>query len=384
MARQKGAQATRRRTPLHSPTHQNNIGLLRLLLATGVIVGHAGYQFEPDAPFKDPLTALIPGTIDLASLCLDGFFILSGWLITMSMLRSSSAADFLGRRILRIYPGYIVAYVVSIWLVYSLYATPAPAQWWRLALLQAAPSFEHGGQLLCANASLWSLAFEFRCYLVIAMLGMTGLLARRELILKITLTLLTLWLLSRYPPLDWRFQSLRYDKSWPLLYAVIGDPAASLRLFTIFFIGASGYLYRDIIEKVVDHRVALLSGIWSLLLLGHPSVAEWAICLVGAPALYWLAFKAKLGRLGRINHQTDISYGTYIYGWPITLSLALTDLSFPAYVAATLIGSWACGWLSWHLIEKRAKDMPSSLSVLKNAMARRRSAQHAAARVRVD
>ncbi|KKC26035.1 acyltransferase family protein [Sphingomonas sp. SRS2] len=379
----KGAQATSQRAS--SPAaHQNNIGLLRLLLATGVVFGHACGQFGPGAPFGEPIRPLIPSSIDLATLCLDGFFMISGWLITMSMLRSSSMVEYLRHRIVRIYPGYLVAYAVSIWLIHSLYAVTAPAEWWRLTILQAPPSFRHGGTLMNANAALWTLAFEFRCYLAVGLLGMTGLLARRELIWKLTLGLLTLWLLCSYPPLSWRLNRVDYGQDWPLLYALIGDPSANLRLFTIFFIGVSGYLYRDVMERAIDHRIALLSAMWALLLLGHPAVAEWSICLVGSPLLYWLAFKAEAGAWGRINARIDISYGTYIYGWPIGLALALAGFNFWTYIAATIATSLVCGWLSWVLVEKPAKDVVRVCTKLGSIMARRRSRQCATACVRVD
>ncbi|KRB85316.1 hypothetical protein ASE00_00460 [Sphingomonas sp. Root710] len=354
------------------------------MLATGVVFGHACGQFGPGAPFREPILTLIPGTLDLASLCLDGFFLISGWLITMSRLRSRSTADYLCRRVIRIYPAFLLAYALSIWLIHSLYAAPGSPQWWRLALLQAPPAFQHEGTWWNANAPLWSLAFEFRCYLMVALLGATGMLARREMILKLALTLLTLWLLSRYPPLNWRLHSLQYAQNWPLLYALIGEPAASLRLFTIFFTGAAGYLYRDDIERLIDHRAALVSGLWALLLLGHPSVAEWAICLVGAPALYWLAFRANLGPLGQINRRTDISYGTYIYGWPAGLSLAMAGFNFWPYLAITVITSWACGWLSWHLVEKPTKDMLRLPALLINRLARERSEQRVPASIHSD
>ena len=50
----------------------------------------------------------------LGQLGLDGFFLISGYLITESYQKSRSSGEYLLKRILRIYPGYVVAYLICI------------------------------------------------------------------------------------------------------------------------------------------------------------------------------------------------------------------------------------------------------------------------------
>ncbi len=81
--------------------------------------------------------------------------------------------------------------------------------------------------------------------------------------------------------------------------------------------------------------------------------------LAGLPfavLVMWAAFTPCLAWLRPFNRRVDLSYGTYLYGWPVQklLLLALPGLALPAALALGLAGGLGCGMLSWHLVEKRA------------------------------
>jgi peptidoglycan/LPS O-acetylase OafA/YrhL len=82
-------------------------------------------------------------------------------------------------------------------------------------------------------------------------------------------------------------------------------------------------------------------------------LAEAALTTFGAVTLFWLAFKADLGPLQRINDQWDISYGLYLYGWPAaTLILWLNPAISPWSLAAMALPLAAlCGAISWWGLE---------------------------------
>ena len=98
---------------------QNNFGALRLLLALLVLVSHtfAGYYGNDD---REPFYRLVGGQMDISAYAVNGFFAISGFLITLSWLRTPRFKTFMMKRILRIYPGFIVASLVSLLIVAPL------------------------------------------------------------------------------------------------------------------------------------------------------------------------------------------------------------------------------------------------------------------------
>jgi len=63
----------------------------------------------------------------------------------------------------------------------------------------------------------------------------------------------------------------------------------------------------------------------------------------------------------------DMSYGIYIYSFPIQQTL-MYYFEFNTYqlMASSLVGSIFCGYFSWHLIEKRALKYKNKINFTKN------------------
>ena len=103
------------------------------------------------------------------------------------------------------------------------------------------------------------------------------------------------------------------------------------------------------IEPRLTGAVAAAGAVVATALLDHHShVAEAGLVLFGSAPLFWLAMKANLGLLQRINDRWDISYGVYLYGWPaamIILSLVPGIRSELLGIAALAV-STLCGALS--------------------------------------
>ena len=240
--------------------HHNNVGLLRLVFASLVIIGHAPEQIDGDN-HRELLTVVFH-TITLGELSVDAFFLLSGYLITMSMVQSKSLRTYLERRVLRIYPAYLMAFVLCI---FALGPFVGERPWEHLpqtigrALLLREPA-DYPGQLLglpipSLNGSMWTIAHEFRCYLLVAALGTVGLLARRRIILALAVTAAAATIVGTFPPVSTGLDHLR---THPRIVAlVIGDPWSALRLTTAFMAGSVGYLYRAEIASRLNSWVAL-------------------------------------------------------------------------------------------------------------------------------
>ena len=116
-------------------------------------------------------------------------------------------------------------------------------------------------------------------------------------------------------------------------------------------VGSLFYLWRDHIRL---HRfgaaVALLALCACLFV---TKLAEPALAVFGVYLIFAFANWPHSGVLGRINNRDDISYGLYLYAWPIE-NLIVWLWALPLFVAgtATLLIAAGFGWLSWQIIEK--------------------------------
>ena len=176
----------------------NSFTFLRLMLAILVVFGHS---FVLGGFGEEPLGRWSNGTTTGRELAVQGFFILSGFLLAQSLTRQPSLARFAARRAFRILPGYWVALLVtSLIVIPAMYAYFFPG---RLSYMQSLllsdynavhylernsllwqgqkwilPFFQQNPASGIVNGSLWSLFYEALCY---ACLGLGAWLCRRGL-----------------------------------------------------------------------------------------------------------------------------------------------------------------------------------------------------------
>ena len=90
---------------------ENNFGALRLGFASMVILAHSPEILDGNRS-RELVTRIFGSTESFGSLGVDGFFIISGFLVTRSWLSCDGVADYARRQILRIFPGFAVASMV--------------------------------------------------------------------------------------------------------------------------------------------------------------------------------------------------------------------------------------------------------------------------------
>lgn len=328
--------------------HSNNIGLIRLIFASLVVVAHA-YVLTGIA-MQEPL-AVYTETFTLGSLGVDGFFLISGYLITQSMAHSRSQGEYLLKRMLRIYPAFIVAFVLG-GLLAAWIRPGYPIEPWRSLFLfhpvdiKPAP----GAEGFTANSPMWTIAYEFRCYLGVMLLAATGLLARRRSVLILAIGLWCLYIFIKIPQL-W---SIRAFKAPLPVDILIGNMLPTIRFFAVFAVGIVVYLYREAILPRLSWWIALLALAGIILTLPNQLIGESLFMVFAAAIIFWLAFRVDLGPLQTINDRWDISYGTYLYGWPIGNLLIWwrPDWAIGPFILVNLIGAWLLGAVSWFLLER--------------------------------
>lgn len=328
-----------------SVQHKNNFGILRLLLASLVVVSHSAEMIDGNRSREALLQ--FGGIMTFGELAVDGFFIVSGYLVLQSFQTSTSLFDYSLKRVRRIYPGFL-ACAILVTALSPLVGSPL-LSWDGKSYLKAGaniatldwPDIRGYPDLAfhALNGSAWSIPYEFRCYIMVALLGLIGLYHSRLAALILTACLL-----------------LSHAIGWPTyigpLAKLVGFPQLFIRMAGMFCVGSCFYLYRDVI--VYRWWIALLAlGMW-VASFSIPQIQEVTFAVTGSYLLFYLAFGIHSDQLAKVNSRTDISYGTYLYAWPIagTLIAAFQIRSPLLLFSATLPLSFIAGWLSWHLIER--------------------------------
>lgn len=332
----------------------NNFNALRLFLALLVIFSHSfplalGNGRHGEDP--DPLNRWTQLQMSFGTMAVYAFFFISGFLITASWLRSESVFDYFIKRILRIYPGFIVALLFSAALVWAacpeFRAATHPLSWlWSLSqdMLKLDGRSIYGRGIFAgnpnpaaANGSLWTIPTEFSCYLFILVAGLFGLFKWRFLVLGAVVTGYGVCVSGLF------HGNNKYDV-----------------FYSCFAMGALAWVWKDKIPFCSRTAIGCL-----VILLVTSHFAPWfsiVFPLAGGYCILWLAYGPQL-TLANWTAKTDLSYGTYLYAYPIQQLLAsLVPLRHPLtlFVLAAPLALLFAG-LSWNLIEKRFLAMKALL-----------------------
>ncbi len=322
----------------------DNFALIRLGLALAVVVSHA-FSVTTGVVSDEPLAAM---GFTLGEHAVNGFFAVSGFLVTMSYDRRGWR-DYVIARTLRIAPGFIVATLI-VALVFGAALTRLPvAEYWRdpglwrfitatLTTFKSSavlPGVFEANPFKFPIGTVWTLKYEVLCYVGVLLLGLSGLLRLRMVVL-----ILVAELFCAVAGLD----AVRPDAPKGL--------QTMLRLPLVFFLGSLLYLWRDRVHLSI--RV-LASLTIATALLRDTFLCKALLFTAESYGVLWLALTSGLLH-SALDLKSDFSYGTYLYGWPV--QQALHQL-FPTASALSLLGpslvlTLAIAALSWFLVERPA------------------------------
>jgi peptidoglycan/LPS O-acetylase OafA/YrhL len=323
--------------------------VLRLAAATLVIVAHS-YNLTLH---EEPLRRF--GGPEFGDIAVAVFFAISGFLVTASWVSDSRLRSFLMRRALRILPGLWVVLLATVVLglfltVMSVTGYLTSLDTWRYPLERAIvystrpdlPGvFTTNPYGSAVNGSLWTLPVEVTAYGATLLLGVSGLLARRRgLVLAATLVLVVVQ------------ETILPDAS-SLDVTGVGSVLHWLVHFGLYYAaGALFFLYRERIPLSFAAAAAALV-IWiacfdtGVTTLAGQLTLPYVVLVLGYRAPE--AVDRVMRRIG------DLSYGTYIYAFPVQQTIIhFHDISPPVLIAVTVPITYACAFASWRLVERPA------------------------------
>jgi len=189
---------------------------------------------------------------------------------------------------------------------------------------------------------MWTIAYEFRCYLGAAILGVLGCYREKARIIVVALGASFVILnLSRY------FADLSIKDDW-----AFGSAAANVRFAAAFAVGQAYYLFRARIRYTHLGALLALAGLVGMLF--NARLAESAFMCLGGYLIFWFAFKFPVLAVSKADNKADISYGVYLYAWPIQNLIIWSNPSIMPWklCLVTLAAASSLGLASWILIEK--------------------------------
>ena len=338
----------------------NKVNLIRLIAAGFVLVSHSwplsgtpGEPFERFAGFS------------LGHLGVDVFFIVSGFLVTGSLLGRGSLPSFLRARSLRIFPALVVnAFGTALLigpLVTALPLSQYLAAWdtWRFALqnsttwpwgvrwtLPGAYAGLPGGNAV--NGALWSLPWELTMYAMLTVAGALGLRAaagtgRRAPGPMLRMILVGLAVVA----------TLGHGLNEAFDFTRQFEIVQGLRLVALFFTASVLYLVRDRVPLSPWLFVTSAAALFASLAAKGLASALYPAAL--AYTVVWLALVPG-GVLRLYNRLGDCSYGFYLWQYPIQqwIMLRRPGTTQPELLFLSLPAALALAVLSWHFVESPA------------------------------
>jgi peptidoglycan/LPS O-acetylase OafA/YrhL len=316
----------------------NRLNAIRLVLASVVIVGHAW-----------PLTGADGPSLELLSdVAVNGFFVLSGYLIAESRVRTT-LVPYLWRRFLRIYPAFLVSLLVVAFVFAPLAAAIEGSS---LDLGSAAGFVLHNSDLRISqwgidgtqldvpapdswNGSLWTLFHEALAYVLLGLVLSLAVAARHA---RWVLPAMFLLVLVLRPLVEGPLDVTTH------LYL------NGARLAGYFLAGAAVWAWSGTWRPTWVHTAgaavvyAVLTDLGWADLYGQLPLAVLLLGLGAAPSRNWTT-------------RTDLSYGVYIYAYPVQqLLVLLGTASWGVAVNSVLVLllTLPLALLSWTLVEKPA------------------------------
>lgn len=326
-------------------TRSNNYDFLRVAAAVCVVISHQFALFGLPEP-------LVLHYQTLGGFGVLVFFSISGYLVGHSWDSDPNFFRFASRRLLRIWPAYILIVLLCALLVGPIFTSDSLGEYFKNPITWSyfknlifvfqpfLPGVFSGSPVAYVpNGVYWTLPIEMFCYLLVAMLGIVGLMRFKWLVLALTVGV-SYW------------YYLHYDAQ-----AVItngGERYYYVQYGTFFFYGV---LLRKFRNHWVDQALGVLIALLLLSSLLYLCGAELLALFVFLPYAINAFGEVSTPFIRGFGRFGDVSYGMYIFAFPIQ-QIVLTLLGRQNYFAEKLmlviVCTAAASLLSWRYLESPA------------------------------
>jgi peptidoglycan/LPS O-acetylase OafA/YrhL len=288
------------------------------------------------------------------------FFILSGFLVMGSALRTRNTGKFLLNRALRIFPAlgaetllsaFILGPLVTSLTLGAYFTNPEFFAYfgnivgWLHYTLPGV--FEHNPLPNTINGQLWTLHPEFFSYLSMALLmSLSVIYQRRTLLIVFCAMLITITALYLYDPVRFDVKGENFFLTW---YITI-----------LFWFGVIAYMFCEYIPLRFGYFVTAVAAYWAMMFFGVLAP------LAGLALTYIMVYVGMTAfPLWDRIVKSDYSYGIYLYHFPIIQLVMWLFMATPIIrmshvnqlmllVPTSLVITVGFAILSWRFIEKPA------------------------------
>lgn len=328
----------------------NNIDLLRLLAALLVAWSHA-----PELFGSKMLMPPLPVNVGAGGLGVAIFFFLSGMLVTNSLVTKKNPVAFAWSRFMRIYPAFFLTLLVFVFVIGPLFTTWSAGDYFsssetwhffgrnaRLRIQYFLPGLWEDRRNMGVNASAWTIPLEVGCYIVL----LFAFALCRYLKLKPWMFIVGALVCSLLPH-EWFLRLIGKG------YSIVDH----VDLFC-FATGAAMALYKDRVRINKTLIMALL--VMCVMTWRCQSVISYLFPLTVSIALLYVT---SISPLVKLKPKHDISYGLYLWHWPVyqVMFTYLNGVSPYLFFVLCMVVTVAIAYLSARLVEEPCLELGRKL-----------------------
>ena len=325
----------------------NNFDALRLFAALAVLYSH---QF-PITGTTPPAWMNVPMIGGAAVMV---FFVISGYLVTLSWWAQPRLLPFVAKRVLRIWPALVVVVLLAVLVLGPVFTNVPAKDYWKNAVtwdylrniaLQVRFNlpgvFASHPLVSTVNGSLWTIPIEVACYAVLAGCGLLGLLRFRRV-----------WALLCLAYLAWFLSTMTVDLTGSMHH---------YWEFPAYFV--FGSLIATSNKLFLQRRALFAAAACACALVAYALGFSYSALLLFMPATLLAVGTASWPPLTQAGRFGDVSYGVYLYAFPIQqcVHALAPGLGFVTSLAMVAVLTLAAGWLSWRFVEEPALRLKAYL-----------------------